>query len=97
MPSPEPARRSDRVCPLAALPAGATAVVVRVNDGDRARAGRLAGLGVTRGARLVVLQTFPGVVVLCDETELVVERAVALHIYVQADGTDRLNGELGSP
>jgi Fe2+ transport system protein FeoA len=44
---------------------------------------RLRALGVTAGARIVVLQTFPGVVFLCDQTELAVERAVAETIIVR--------------
>ena len=78
----EVAFRSDVVRPLSALPRGATGVVVRRRDDDPARAGRLIALGVTRGARVLVLQTFPGVVFMCDETELVVERGVASDIYI---------------
>ena len=44
---------------------------------------RLRALGVTTGAPIVVLQTFPGVVFLCDQTELAVERAVAETIFVR--------------
>lgn len=50
------------------------------------RVDRLIGLGVTVGARIAVLQTFPGVVFLCDETELAVEWAVAADILVDSAG-----------
>ena len=67
---------------MSALPAGTRGTVrrVRVTDGDRAD--RLAALGVTPGAPVTVLQTFPGIVFLCDQTELAVERAVADTILV---------------
>ena len=51
--------------------------------GDGGPAERLAALGVTAGARVTVLQTFPGVVFLCDQTELVVERAIAHTILIR--------------
>lgn len=44
---------------------------------------RLLALGVTPGAPVTVLQTIPGVVFLCDQTELAVERAVADVIFVK--------------
>jgi Fe2+ transport system protein FeoA len=46
-------------------------------------------LGVTTGAPIVVLQTFPGVVFLCDQTELAVERAVAETIFVRVRQGER--------
>lgn len=49
------------------------------------RADRLLALGVTVGAPIRVLQTFPGVVFLCDQTELAVERGVAYAILVKVD------------
>jgi Fe2+ transport system protein FeoA len=49
------------------------------------RADRLAALGVTPGAVVEVLQRFPGVVFLCDHTELAVEPAVARAIIVETD------------
>jgi Fe2+ transport system protein FeoA len=72
---------SDGVRPLSWLGAGEKARVVDVvaNGG---RSDRLLALGVTPGARITMLQTFPGIVFLCDETELAVERAVAAAIIV---------------
>jgi Fe2+ transport system protein FeoA len=69
--------------PLSSLPEGARATVshVRASEGDGVD--RLLALGVTVGAPVVVLQTFPGVVFLCDQTELAVERAVADVIFVK--------------
>jgi Fe2+ transport system protein FeoA len=40
-------------------------------------------MGVTPGAPIEVLQSFPGVVFRCDETELAVEPAVARAILVE--------------
>jgi Fe2+ transport system protein FeoA len=57
-------------------------VVVGVLTGKRDRADRLIALGVTPGARVRVLQRFPGFVFECDETEVAVEPAVARVILV---------------
>ncbi len=48
-----------------------------------ARAERLAAPGVTPGARVTVLQRFPGFVFVCDQTELAVEPEVARAIVVE--------------
>lgn len=68
--------------PLSSLTAGDRGVVVDVR-GRPARADRLLALGVTPGASVTVLQTFPGVVFLCDQTELAVERGVADAVLVR--------------
>jgi Fe2+ transport system protein FeoA len=49
------------------------------------RAERLGALGVSAGAAVRVLQTFPGIVFECDQTELAVERAVARSILVRVE------------
>ena len=69
--------------PVAALDAGARGVVVEVRGEGSGRADRLLSLGVTPGATVTVLQTFPGIVLLCDQTELAVERTVAGAILVR--------------
>jgi Fe2+ transport system protein FeoA len=77
---------SDGVRALSSLTAGARAVIVDVAAGriaDTARADRLLALGVTAGATVTLLQRFPGLVFLCDQTELAVERAVADAIFVR--------------
>lgn len=74
---------SSGVRPLASLRAGARGVVADVRTQEDGRADRLLALGVTPGATVVVLQTFPGVVFLCDQTELAVERGVAEVILVR--------------
>lgn len=74
------------VLPLAKLTAGVRGVVAEIGAACGARADRLLSLGVTPGARVSVLQTFPGVVFLCDQTELAVERSVASVIYVRIEG-----------
>lgn len=68
--------------PLSALGPGASGRIVRVARDLTPRAERLAALGVTPGASIRVLQTFPGMVFECDQTELAVERAVARTIWV---------------
>ncbi|MBI2221217.1 MAG: ferrous iron transport protein A [Acidobacteria bacterium] len=62
--------------------AGESGVIVQVLPDPNGRSDRLCALGVTPGARVRVLQTFPGIVFECDETELAVERAVARVIMV---------------
>ena len=74
---------SDRVRPLSSLAAGTHATVHRVQPPGGDRVDRLVALGVTAGAPITVLQTFPGIVFLCDQTELAVERAVADTILVK--------------
>lgn len=68
---------------LSSLPSGARGTVHCVRAHSRDRIDRLVALGVTAGAPVTVLQTFPGVVFLCDQTELAVERAVADTILVK--------------
>jgi Fe2+ transport system protein FeoA len=63
--------------------------VVRVVRDLTGRADRLAALGVTAGAKIRVVQTFPGIVFECDQTELAVERAVARSILVEAEESQK--------
>lgn len=74
---------SSSVRALSAMEAGARGVIVGVGARADGRADRLLALGVTPGAAVIVLQTFPGVVFLCDQTELAVERGVADAILVR--------------
>jgi Fe2+ transport system protein FeoA len=67
---------------LTSLDVGQSGVVVRVLRDDPARAERLKALGVTPGARVRLLQRFPGFVFECDQTELAVEPQVARAILV---------------
>ena len=76
---------SENVHPLSALRAGARGHVVRVRRDLTPRAERLAALGVGPGARITVLQTFPGIVFECDQTELAVERGVARSILIEVE------------
>ncbi|HZP49011.1 MAG TPA: FeoA family protein [Vicinamibacterales bacterium] len=69
--------------PLSSLGEGTRGVVVEVRADAGGRTDRLLSLGVTPGASVVVLQTFPGIVLLCDQTELAVERQVADAILVR--------------
>jgi Fe2+ transport system protein FeoA len=69
--------------PLTSLPVGAHALVHGVAGAGSARLERLLSLGITAGAVVTMLQTFPGVVFFCDQTELAVEHAVARAILVR--------------
>jgi Fe2+ transport system protein FeoA len=71
--------------PLSKLSPGARGRIARVVRDLTGRSERLAALGVTRGAAVRVLQTFPGFVFECDQTELAVERTVARSILVELD------------
>jgi DtxR family transcriptional regulator, Mn-dependent transcriptional regulator len=75
--------RFDQTRRLSALSAGDVGHVTRVTRDIPGRAERLWALGVTPGAPIHVLQTFPSVVFLCDQTELAVEPAVAHSILVE--------------
>jgi DtxR family Mn-dependent transcriptional regulator len=68
---------------LSSLAAGDRGCVVRVLRDNPARADRLGALGVTPGAPIRVLQTFPGVVFMCDQTEVAIEPAVAGAILIE--------------
>jgi DtxR family Mn-dependent transcriptional regulator len=73
---------SDRTHALSALRPGARGRVVRVRRDLTSRADRLAALGVGPGALIRVLQTFPGIVIECDQTELAIERLVGGSIWI---------------
>lgn len=77
--------RFDKTQRLVGLKAGAAGRVLRVVSDQADRVDRLTALGVTPGATVRVLQTFPGVVFLCDQTELAVEPAVAQAILIELD------------
>lgn len=70
---------------LAQLAPGARGRVARITRDLTRRAERLAALGVTPGASIRVLQTFPGIVFECDQTEMAVEREVARAILVDPE------------
>jgi Fe2+ transport system protein FeoA len=74
---------SDHLCPLSTLAPGTRGRIVRVTRDLTLRAERLAAMGVSAGASVTVLQTFPGIVFECDQTELAVERLVARSILVE--------------
>lgn len=76
---------SDRLHPLSGLRVGARGRIARVTRDLTPRAEQLAAMGVTPGATVTVLQTFPGIVFECDQTELVVERLVARSILVELE------------
>ena len=74
---------SNAVRPLSSMRQGAHGRIVEVRSEDGGRVERLLALGVTPGALVTVMQTFPGVVFLCDQTELAVERGVAEAILIR--------------
>ena len=76
---------SEKACRLSSMTPGSSGRVLRVVRENPDRADRLAALGVTPGATVRVLQRFPGVVFLCDHTELAVEPAVARSILVEVE------------
>jgi Fe2+ transport system protein FeoA len=76
------ASRFNRIVPLSSLPVGGSGIVSHIANGDTGRVERLAALGVTLGAPVEVLQTFPGLVFRCDQTELAIERTVAGSVFV---------------
>ena len=82
--TPRAERRGGSV-PLTTLLVYETGVVVGVRTTADGRVDRLLALGVTPGARVTMLQRFPGIVFLCDQTELAVERAVADTILVRLE------------
>jgi Fe2+ transport system protein FeoA len=71
---------------LSSLASGQRARVIDVISRDPAQAHRLSCLGVTPGVIVTVLQTFPGVIFQCDETELAIEPDVARSIVVELTG-----------
>jgi Fe2+ transport system protein FeoA len=74
---------SNGIRPLTALSEQEKAVIVELRADMNGRADRLLALGVTPGASVTLLQRFPGIVFLCDQTELAVERDVAAAILVR--------------
>jgi DtxR family Mn-dependent transcriptional regulator len=74
---------SDGVRPLAALAERSGGIVVDIVGGDPHRVDRLLALGVAPGACVTMLQRYPGIVFLCDQTELAVEREVAEAILIR--------------
>ena len=74
---------TSRPVPLSSLGVGERAVVCGASDAAGGRLERLLALGITPGAMVTMLQRFPGVVFLCDQTELAVERGVADAISVK--------------
>ena len=79
--------RNESVRPVSSLREGTRGIVVEVRAHAEGRADRLLALGVTPGASVTVLQTFPGLVLLCDQTELAIERRVAEAILVRPQET----------
>lgn len=68
---------------LTAVSPGTRGVVRDLAGGDPAERARLVALGVTPGAPVTVLQTFPTLVIRCDEAELALEPRVARQVLVE--------------
>jgi Fe2+ transport system protein FeoA len=62
---------------------GTRGIVLRVVGAPPASVDRLTALGVSSGAAITVLQTYPAFVFACDQTELAVEPAVARTIVIE--------------
>lgn len=71
--------------PLSFMTPGSRGRVARIARDLTGRSDRLAALGISPGAAITVLQTFPGIVFECDQTEVAVERAVARGILIDRD------------
>ena len=78
---------SERIQPtrVSSLAEGAHAVVIEVRGEPSERSDRLVALGVTPGAEVRVLQTVPGIVFECDQTEVAIERLVARAIWIELE------------
>jgi DtxR family transcriptional regulator, Mn-dependent transcriptional regulator len=76
---------SDGPRPLTSLAVDERGVIVEVRTDASGRVDRLLALGVTPGTTVTMLQSFPGVVFLCDQTELAVEWSVADAILVRRE------------
>jgi Fe2+ transport system protein FeoA len=78
---------SDHRRRLVDLNPGDRGVVARLSHQDHRRTDRLQALGVTPGARIVVLRTSPAIVFQCDQNELAIERVVASAILIDLTWT----------
>ena len=81
--SPSDTVSNRALVPLSKLTPGVSGRIAHVTRDLTGRAERLGALGVFPGACITVLQTFPGIVFQCDQTEMAVERRVAGTIYVE--------------
>jgi Fe2+ transport system protein FeoA len=71
--------------PLTRCPLDVPARVVQVISQDPRRADRLAGLGITPGSVVLVLQRRPAFVVEVGETTLALGEEIAEHILVETE------------
>ena len=85
-------RTSETVWPLSTLPVGAHGVVADLRSHDEDRISRLFALGITPGASVAVLQTFPAIVFTCDQTELAIERVIGDLILVRCSSGTHASG-----
>ena len=74
---------TSHLSPLSRLSPGTKGRIAHIGRDLTGRSERLAALGVTAGAMVHLLQTFPGIVFECDQTEMAVERKVAAGIWVE--------------
>lgn len=77
--------KNAELVPLSRLAPGTRGRIARIHRDLTGRSERLAALGVTAGASVHLLQTFPGIVFECDQTEMAVERRVAASIWIQVE------------
>ena len=83
--SPSPHARGT---PVTRLKPGTAATVVRVGSAEAGRAVRLSSLGLVPGARLVILQRLPAVVLRVGETSIAIDVEVADEIFVDPGPSD---------
>ena len=68
---------------MTCLKPGTSATVVRVSGTEAGRAVRLSSLGLVPGARLLLVQRRPAVVLRVGETSIAIDEEVAADIFVE--------------
>jgi Fe2+ transport system protein FeoA len=75
----------ERTCRLSTLETWTCGVVIWVDPHRGDAVDRLLGFGITPGANVKVLQTYPTFKLLCDEAELSIDPALADAIFVKPE------------
>jgi Fe2+ transport system protein FeoA len=72
-----------RLVPLSILPSGASGRIALVTPDVSGRVERLAAMGVSAGAGVLLLQTCPGIVLQCNQQRVALDRRAAAGIVVE--------------
>ena len=70
------------VQPLSSLDVGKQVKIVYILPSLKKRLERLTNLGIIPGANLLIKQTFPALVINCNETTIALDKEVGAEIYV---------------